>query len=84
MENIKERNIKNRIYYFFDDMINSENFNLDLLKIDKKSYNSTGIYYIVYIAMKNSDYIKINSVKPLYSIIGKADDQLRKKMEINT
>ena len=84
MENIKEINIKNRIYYFFDDMINSENFNLDLLKIDKTSYNSTGIYYIVYITMKNSDYIKINSVKPLYSIIGKADDQLRKKMEINT
>ena len=35
MENIKEINIKNRTYYFFDDRINTENFNPDLLKIDK-------------------------------------------------
>ena len=37
MVNIKEINIKNRTYYFFDDMINIENFNPDFLKIDKKS-----------------------------------------------
>ena len=36
MENIKEVNIKNRTYYIFDDMINIENFNPGLLKIDKK------------------------------------------------
>ena len=35
MENIKEINIKNRTYYFFDDMINIENFNLVLLKKTK-------------------------------------------------
>ena len=35
MENIKEVNIKNRIYYFFDDMINIKDFNPNLLKIDK-------------------------------------------------
>ena len=40
MENIKEVNIKNRTYYLFDDMINIENFNPDLLKIDKQSYKS--------------------------------------------
>ena len=40
---IKEINIKNRTYYFFDDMIN-KNSNSDLLKIDKKSYKSTDIY----------------------------------------
>ena len=33
MENIKEINIKNRTYYFLDDMINIENFNPELLKI---------------------------------------------------
>ena len=52
MGNTKEINIKNRTYYFFDDMINIENFNPDLLKIDKKSYKNTGIYYIGYITMK--------------------------------
>ena len=36
MGNIKEINIKNQTYHFFEDMINIENFNPDLLKIDKK------------------------------------------------
>ena len=45
MENIKETNIKNQTYYLFDDMINIENFNRDLLKIDKKSYKNIGIYW---------------------------------------
>ena len=40
MENIKETNIKNRTYYFFDDMINIKNFNPDLRKIDKKSHKT--------------------------------------------
>ena len=37
MGNVKEINIKNRTHYFFDDMINIENFDSNLLKIDKKS-----------------------------------------------
>ena len=37
MGNVKEINIKNRKHYFFDDMINIENFDSNLLKIDKKS-----------------------------------------------
>ena len=36
MENIKQINIKNRTYYFFDDMINIKDFNSNILKIDKK------------------------------------------------
>ena len=36
MGNIKEMNIKNRTYYFFDDMINIKNTDINLLKIDKK------------------------------------------------
>ena len=60
MGNIKEINIKNWTYYFFDDMINITNFDPKLLKIDKKSYKNIGIYYIGYITVK--DYVKINSV----------------------
>ena len=37
MRNIKEINIKNQTYYFFDDMINIKDFDPILLKIDKKS-----------------------------------------------
>ena len=39
MRNIKQINIKNRTYYFHNDIINIEQFDSNLLKIDKKSYN---------------------------------------------
>ena len=48
MENTKEINIKNRTYYFFDDMINIKDFDPNLLKINKNSCKSIGIYYIGY------------------------------------
>ena len=37
MGNIKQINIKNRTYYFFNDMINIKNLDPSLIKIDKKS-----------------------------------------------
>ena len=46
MENIEEINIKNRTYYFFNAMINIKDFDLNLLKRDKKSYKDIDIYYI--------------------------------------
>ena len=73
MRNIKEINIKNRIYYFFDDMINIKVFNPILIKTDNKSYKNIGIYYIGYITIKDSDHVKINYVNPLYLIIGEVD-----------
>ena len=74
MGNIKEISIKNRTYYFFSDMINIKNFDSNLLKIDKKSYKSNGIYYIGYITIKIiSDHENIHSVNSLYIVIGKAD-----------
>ena len=84
MGNIKEINIKNRTYYFFDDIINIKNFDPNLLKIDKKSYKNIDIYYTGYITMKDSDYVKINSVNPLYLIIDEVDGHFEEKMEINT
>ena len=73
MGNIKQMNIKNRTYYFFDDMINIKDFNPSLIKIDKKSYKNIGIYHIGYITMKDSDHVKINPVNSLYLIIGEVD-----------
>ena len=43
-------------------MINIEDFDSNLLKIDKKSYKNINIYYIGYITIKDFDYVKINSV----------------------
>ena len=79
MGNTKKINIKNRTYYFFDDVINITNLDPNLLKIDKKSYKSIDIYYIGYITRKYSDYVKINSVNPLYLIIDKVDGHFEKK-----
>ena len=55
MGNIKEINIKNRTYYFFNDMVNIKDFDSHLRKIDKKSYKNINIYYIGYVTMKDSD-----------------------------
>ena len=40
MGNIKEINIKNQTYCFFNDMINIKDFDLNVLKIDKNSYKN--------------------------------------------
>ena len=51
---IKQINIENRTSYFYNDIINLENFKSNLLKIDKKSYNDIGIYNIGYITIKKN------------------------------
>ena len=49
-----------------------------LLKVDKKSYKNTGIYYIGYITIKKiNDCENINSVNPLYLMIGKVDGYIK-------
>ena len=78
MENIKQINIKNRTYYFHNNIINIEEFDSNLLKIDKKSYKDIDIYYIGYITIKKIDDCEnIYSVNPLYLIIGKVDGHIK-------
>ena len=78
MGNIKQTNIKNRTYYFFNDMINIKDFDSNLRKIDKKSHRNIGICNIGYIIIKKiDDYEIINSVNPLYLNIGKADGYIK-------
>ena len=50
--NIREINIKNGTYKFFYDIINVEDFESNLLKINKKSCKNIGIYNIEYITIK--------------------------------
>ena len=55
-------------------MINIKDFDLNLIKIDNKSYKNIGIYYIGYITIKSiSDYENVNSVNPLDLLIGGVD-----------
>ena len=79
MGQVKEINIKNRSYYFCDDMINVNNFHSNLLKIDKKSLKEIDIYKIGYIKIKKfDDYESIHGVNPLYLIIHSAIGHLKK------
>ena len=43
---VKDINIKNRAYYFFNDIINIENFDSNDIKIDENSNKNILIYYI--------------------------------------
>ena len=52
MGNIKQVNIKNRTYYFFNGIINIKDFDSSLLKIDKKSNKNIDNYHIGYITIK--------------------------------
>ena len=46
MRKVKRIEIKNRTYYFYNDIINIEEFNSNLRKIDGKWYKDIDIYYI--------------------------------------
>ena len=70
MGKTKQISIKNRTYYFYNDQIDLNDFDAELLKIDKKDYNKIDIYYIGYVTIKKiGDYNNINSVNPLYLMI---------------
>ena len=51
MGTVKQINIKNRTYYFYNDIIDLENFDSSLLKLDKKSHKDIYIYNIGYITI---------------------------------
>ena len=77
---VKQIDIKNRTYYFYNDMINIKKFDSNLLKIDKKSYKDIGIYNIGYITIKKiDDYENIYSINPLYLIIDHASGYIEEK-----
>ena len=59
MGEVKQINIKNQTYYLYNDIINLKNFDARLLKIDKKSFKSIGIFNIGYITIKKLMIVKI-------------------------
>ena len=85
MGEVKQIDIKNRTYYFYNDMINLKNFESILLKIDKKSNKNIGIYNIGYITIKKIDDCEsIYSVNTLYLKVNHANGYIEEKMKINT
>ena len=59
MGSIKELNIKNQIYYFFNDIIDIRNFQSSLLKIDKKLYKDLTFTILVTLRLKKLMTMKI-------------------------
>ena len=51
MGEVKQIDIKNRTYYFYNDIIDLKNFDTWFIKIDKKSFKGIGIYNIGYITI---------------------------------
>ena len=82
MGKVKQINIKNRTYYFYNDQINLKDFDARLLKVDKKDYKEIDIYYIGYVTVKKiANCNNINSVNPLYLMINKMIGHFEEKNE---
>ena len=94
MGKVKQINIKNWTYYFYNDQINLKDFDAGflkidkndfherLLKVDKKDYNEIDIYYISYVTIKKIDNCNnINSVNPLYLMINEMIGHFEEKNE---
>ena len=80
MGKVKQIEIKNRTYYFYNDIINIEEFDSNLLRIDKKSYKDIDIYYIGYITIKKIDDCEnIYSVNPLFLLANHASGYIEEK-----
>ena len=77
MVTTKQMNIKNRTYYFYNDLFNIKDFDPKLLKLDKKSFKNIGVYYIGYITKK--DEYKINNVNSLYLLVHKIEGCIKEK-----
>ena len=70
---IKDIDIENHTHYFFNDIINIKNFDLNNIKLDEKSYKNILIYYIGYVMIKDSKYVKISIVNVFYLIFYKVN-----------
>ena len=80
MGTVKQKNIKNWTYYFYNDIIDLKNFKSNLLKIDKKSHKDISIYNIGYITIKKIDDCEnISSVNPLSLRITHANEYIEEK-----
>ena len=81
MGSTKEINIKDRTYYFYNDIIDLKTFDSKNLKLDKKTYKDLDIYNIGYVTIKKiGDCYDVNSVNPLYLRIDNASGYIE---EIN-
>ena len=56
---VKDIDMKICTYYFFNDISNIKSFDSNNIEIDEKLYKNVLIYYIGYVTIKDSKYVKI-------------------------
>ena len=62
MGELKQMNIKNRTDYFYNDIIDIDEFDGSKIKVDKKNFNDN-------IRKKITECNEINSINPLHLVI---------------
>ena len=81
METRKEINIKERTYYFYNNIIDLKTFDSNNLKLDKKTYKDFDTFNIGHVTIKKTGHgYDVNSVNPLYLRISNATGYIK---EIN-
>ena len=53
MGSTKQINIKHQTYYFYNDIIDIKRFDVNLIKIDNKTYKDIDIFNNGYVTQKN-------------------------------
>ena len=82
MGKVRQINIENRTYYFYNDIIDLKKIESNLLKIDKKSYKNIGIYNTGYVTVKKIDDCEnIYSVNPLNILVNHASGYIEEENE---
>ena len=59
---LKQINIKNCTCYYFDDIIKIEDFDIDNILIDEKSYKNILVYNISYKSLIDSEPLRLDSI----------------------
>ena len=78
METRKEVNIKERTYYFYNDIIDLKTFDSNNLKLDKKTYKDFDTFNIGHVTIKKTGHgYDVNSVNPLYLRISNATGYIK-------
>ena len=84
MGELRQINIKNHSYYFYNDIIGFDEFDESKMKIDKKDFNDINIYYLGYEYKKKiTECNVINSVNPIYLRIRDITGQFKKNKNDN-
>ena len=84
MGELKQINIKNWSHYFYNDIIDFDEFDESKIKVEKNDFHDIDIYYYGYEYKKRiTECNVINSVNPLYLRIRNIKGQFKKGKDDN-